>query len=699
MIRGGRLSTVQGKQTLEAKQSTVNRKQLTALILSSVLLISFVAITIATGFFGINTTKISSLEKGLVAHYPLDGIHQTKDITPYGNHGTNHGATLTTGVKDEPEGAYSFDGVNGHIEMNSYSHTSGNGTISLWVKTSSNSNQIIIGSYNGLAIGIYDKDKLIGTSQQLGRKPLGVMGESFELNKWQHLVVTLNEGNIKYYLDGNLLPTTSDNLWSWETNVAIIGRRSSGGTSLYHFNGSLSDVRIYNRALSEDEIQLLFDSYKPTASTSDLNKGLVGHWMLDAENGAKDLTPYGNHGTAQGGVIIGGVEDRKGKSNGATSFDGSNDYINYGNVNGLTGSFTISVWVNPSSFPTNSVIVSKGASSTFFNNNYVLALRNNHVRFKGTFSNSIELDSQTILSTNTWYHIVGVYNQELQKANIYIDGLKDTKENTNCKTPNTVVDNFFMGGFSSYCLDGSISDVRIYNRALSEDEIQLLYDSYKPKEASVGNLNKGLILDMPLTTKYMKSDTIVADRTPYGNDGTLMNGVNITNEGAVFDGVDDYVEIPHDDMQLLKNGGTISVWINPKAISKSHRVLDKSTSGTDGQGGYAFYLYSSTKTATLVFNNGGSIRSSSPALVLNEWTHLVFTFDNTGFIKGYTNGDLVISGSSGSPASSTTTSPLTIGNRAGYTDRTFSGSISNLKMYNHALSDEEAKLLYEKGRW
>jgi hypothetical protein len=45
--------------------------------------------------------NISSLSKGLIAWYPLNGEYETKDATPNANHGTNNGATLSTGRKGE----------------------------------------------------------------------------------------------------------------------------------------------------------------------------------------------------------------------------------------------------------------------------------------------------------------------------------------------------------------------------------------------------------------------------------------------------------------------------------------------------------------------------------------------------------------------------------------------------------------------
>ncbi|MFA5484768.1 MAG: LamG domain-containing protein [Candidatus Pacearchaeota archaeon] len=694
--------------TVGSKQYTVNHKHLIVLIIISILLISFVAVTIATGFFGINTTKVSSLEKGLVGHWMLDAENGAKDLTPYGNHGTGQGGVTIGGAEDrkgKSGGATNFDGVDDVISADL---TYGDDyTVSVWLKPSSldiieDYGRTIIASspsktypiwflVRGTKFRVYTYSPSTSSFEESNYDNLSV-------GVWVNLVVSATKGGeSKIYINGVLDKSFIAGNTISQNYISIGDLRPDRKIA---FKGSISDVRIYNRALSEDEIKLLFNSYKPIASTSDLNKGLVGHWMLDAENGAKDLTPYGNHGIAQGGITIGGVEDRKGKSNGATSFDGSNDYINYGNVNGLTGSFTISVWVKMNSFGSYSTFVSKGTSGSWFSNNYVLSTYGNKVRFKGTFSNSIELDSQTILSTNTWYHIVGVYNQELQKANIYIDGVKDTKENTNCKNPTTVTNNLVIGGGNTYYSDGSISDVRIYNRALSEDEIKLLFDSYKPKEASVGNLNKGLILDMPLTTKWMKSSTIVSDRTPYGNDGTLMNGVNITNEGAVFDGVNDYITSDNQIINTLDDG-TISFYTRVLSYSPTATAFLTKRITTGGGDPSLFVFIYGQKVAIDYGKHAGVYRwTTSYIMPLNELKHITITRKSGTGMKLYIDGTLMDTTTiENVPLDSIGPSLLYIGRDSTSSQYYLNGQLSNIKIWNRELSNEEVKLLYEKGRW
>ncbi|MCF6319939.1 MAG: LamG domain-containing protein, partial [Proteobacteria bacterium] len=80
------------------------------------------------------------------------------------------------------------------------------------------------------------------------------------INKWHLIVVTLKDGVVKGYLDGNHIDT--DNL-TGATTIALdthnleIGRDVPG--AIEYFNGKIDDVRIYNREIKAQEVMALFD--------------------------------------------------------------------------------------------------------------------------------------------------------------------------------------------------------------------------------------------------------------------------------------------------------------------------------------------------------------------------------------------------------------------------------------------------------
>jgi hypothetical protein len=430
------------------------------------------------------------------------------------------------------------------------------------------------------------------------------------------------------------------------------------------------------------------------ANINTLQKGLVAHYPLDGVSETKDITPNANHGTNNGATLSTGV---KGEANGSYSFDGSNDYIDCGDSTILQPDY-VSLSLNFKSTLAGTRIMLRKRTS-----GYKVSLVDGKLLIQ-LYSTGVSLNDFTSTGTyndGLWHNVIVTFSSTQMK--IYVDGLLLSTKLVLANKLEYGAGGVAIGrdGNNSFgYFGGSISDVRIYNRALSAEEIKLLYDQYKPKEASVGNLQKGLVLDMPLTTKHMKSSTVVSDRTPYGNDGTVT-GATVGSQYTSFDGVDDSIIIPHNANQLLTDGGSFSAWIYPESAGEAGfgRIVDKSTSTAGGQGGYAIYIYETLTIGMRINKYLVLIQTTPNSVPFNNWTYVTAIWNNSGYVKIYVNGVLNVEGQSGSAGGITTTNPLTIGNRSNATDRTFDGDISNIKIYNRALSDDEIKLLYEKGRY
>jgi hypothetical protein len=84
--------------------------------------------------------------------------------------------------------------------------------------------------------------------------------------------------------------------------------------------------------------------------------------------------------------------------------------------------------------------------------------------------------SNSLLSTNKWYHIVGTYDGTVMK--LYIDGALDNSRSYVGGIP-TSDDDLIIGGYYStdFLSNSKIDDVRIYNRALSAAEVKQLYNA------------------------------------------------------------------------------------------------------------------------------------------------------------------------------------------------------------------------------
>jgi hypothetical protein len=166
----------------------------------------------------------------------------------------------------------------------------------------------------------------------------------------------------------------------------------------------------------------------------------------------------------------------------------------------------------------------------------------------------------------------------------------------------------------------------------------------------------------------------------------------------VFDGVDDYVEIPHNAAQLganLINGFTISAWINPRsagegAAAGSGKVIDK-TSGLDT--GFTLQMRQDSSKVNFYMKSANKLTETN-AVTFGTWNHYLITISNATPSLGnmYKNGSLTGTANTNlgnSISNITNIGNLQIGNMNNSTAQTFDGSIRNFKMWNKVLTAAE----------
>ena len=194
-----------------------------------------------------------------------------------------------------------------------------------------------------------------------------------------------------------------------------------------------------------------------------------------------DLSFNGKNGTAVGGMTVGTAASHSGVANGATNFDGVDDYVDFGDkaVFDFTTAFTIALWLNiPSDTPDSyRGILAKYNASTGYDLGLANGLLNLSVRGSSQISTG---NSGTTVRGRGYTHVVfTVTNSAIWR---YIDGTADVAPNPATGTWTSVAASGYSlqighrNGGSTY-LPAGISDVRIYNRALSQTEITSLYNS------------------------------------------------------------------------------------------------------------------------------------------------------------------------------------------------------------------------------
>ena len=262
------------------------------------------------------------------------------------------------------------------------------------------------------------------------------------------------------------LPISNGNTINYNGNTDAFGLVETNGTTYYKITNSSA----------------------PTVGNN-LDWGLISN--LDVSNSASypgsglgwnDISGGGHNGS-----LVNNVTYSAGNS-GVLSFGGGNDYVTVpGPIINTSGNFTAEGWASLSTFVTNG---GEGASIIIGNYNgnwkgYILGVGTSgnplfRIGRQSTSSDSWSV-SPTTITTNTWHHIVGVYDGT--GAKIYVDGV--LKNSTTYSPIEPEVANTRVGGGQwnapRASLTGQIGELRLYNRALSGSDISQRFNDTKSR--------------------------------------------------------------------------------------------------------------------------------------------------------------------------------------------------------------------------
>ncbi len=336
------------------------------------------------------------------------------------------------------------------------------------------------------------------------------------------------------------------------------------------------------------------------------------------------------------------------------------------------------------------------------------------------------INGTSVIPDNTWIHIACTYDGSMIK--LYVNGTLESSVaasgNINTNNQPLIIGRNLLNSWNDWF--GSIDDVRVWNIARTEQEIQdnmnrrligneqglvgyWKFDEMSGTTAndSSGNGNTGTLIGnptwvngVPLCTpppsgmvSWWKAEDNANDSVGT-NHGTMMNGATfaagMVGQAFSLDGVDDYVEIPDAASYLLNNlAGTITAWVKPLSVG-GNDVIVAFGSGSGGQGvglGIWGNVY--------IYHHYGTYDwMSSTPVNANEWTFLAYTWDSTTEYI-YKNGIL------------SDTRPRNFnyvpGNaRIGHgfwgdTANAFPGLIDEITVFNRTLTAQEIAAIYNAG--
>ena len=252
------------------------------------------------------------------------------------------------------------------------------------------------------------------------------------------------------------------------------------GRDKENFRGLIKEIKVYKRVLTSEEIN---KNYRYLKEHSGSEKSLVGCWSFDEGEGAivKDSSLYANDGK-----VYSGKEEKatwvKGITGSALSFDGADDYVEVrSDMFKQLKTFTVEAWVyNLADYYQD--IVRNGGGVPIF----VLDAGAQKSRFAVVYpaNKSAIATADITLSTDSWHHIAATFDEKSLKGYLYVDGQKQNQEINLPESPqdcNGVI-NIGTDPWKNYPAKGKIDEVRIYNYALSAEEIAKHYKDIRGKE-------------------------------------------------------------------------------------------------------------------------------------------------------------------------------------------------------------------------
>ena len=256
----------------------------------------------------------------------------------------------------------------------------------------------------------------------------------------------------------------------------------------------------------------------PSVPEDTMTRGLVGYWSFDEGTGQTvyDRSGNSNNGTLGASSAVGSDDPlwtSDGKSMGGMKFDGTNDRVSVADSVSLKpDEITISVWVKKTSLQTTTTsILGKVTAS---NDDYRMRINNSGI-FNVGYNATVSLTSLGSPAFNEWNHLV--FTGDSSGGTLYLNGVFDNSNSTAFITPDN--SGIFYIGYSLYgtYFPGLIDEVRIYNRALTADEVRYHYNRGGP--VGYWNFNEG-------------SGVTAYDSTENDNDGTIYGAAGTADSGT-----------------------------------------------------------------------------------------------------------------------------------------------------------------------
>jgi hypothetical protein len=630
--------------------------------------------------------------------------NSTDDISGNGNSGTFNGMS----INNDADGKHYYQGSSDSDSLaGTFSTPFAVRSISFWVSSSSTGSSSFhmlnsVSSSNKLSDSRWSKRYRVVVDGVTGNYATTFINKDV----WHQVVITYNPNSqtSSVYINGVL-----DGQTTGVTGTTITDSYEIGAVQMF---SRYDDLRAYDRVLTQAEITHL-SSKRGVLGSPPKGLGDEQLWLCPSlQDSVNDLSNSNNHGT-----YIGGMTTIPDTSNGGSlcyDFDGTDDYIDCGNILNFTGPFSVSYWVLNNT-TTKALYISKNWNGT--SEGYISRFdggTNGPLQFYTYQGNILGTSVQNPFTVSQWSCVTNVYTGTHWE--IYFDGVR-IAQTAQTQSPFSNTGNLFIGASSvgGWNFDGRMDDIRFFERAITQAEITHLAS----QRGVQGHPTIKGLGDEKLWLCPSLNDS-AGDISGNGNDGTLNGGmsvvtdVDLTYGGAKafeFDGIDDHISLPNVAIiQGTTSQFSTSTWVKMDSAAASDPSWPYTTKYSFGynrrypsfptKGYESFFLYYGSLfyidlrltnwTNTYGLWNRYTL-STSPN---NTWLNICVTYDGSlspSGLKLFVDGTELSHTSYRNSLSSTSLvsqGPPFIG-KGGDPNKFSFGLQDDLRVYDRALNQEE----------
>jgi len=412
----------------------------------------------------------------------------------------------------------------------------------------------------------------------------------------------------------------------------------------------------------------------------------VAYWKLDETAGdlASDYSRNGHPGTL---INMDNSDWVEGNTGNALDFDGVNDYVASDVCVALAGrNVTVSAWMKaPALNPAVQFIIAINSSAG--DNKLMFGIQANTATLSFADSEPLWRDTTATVIDNTWHHVAFVLDDIADAVNVYVDGAEVLSFTSTVSIADTdllsLAQEYDAGLTTGDFYSGQLDDIKVYDYALNQTQIRLLYNP------------SALLAHWELDET---AGSVASDSSLYDYDGTLVNmddsdwvEGNIGN-ALDFDGVNDHVAVDDICAAIAGRDITVTAWVKAPAVNPANQfIISINTSNGDDN-----RLLLGTPAGTATLSLGTTAWHHTTATVIdNTWHHVAYVLeDSSDTITVYVDGSEALSFASTVSVAADDVFSLAQEYDPGMaTGDFYNGQIDDVRVYERALSEAEIATL------